>query len=482
VTSNKLFKWVPNTQRTLVDKLAKKKTSKSKISKKKSSPWMDNPWKISAAIMLFIFGFSVLGVFKPVSDMLSSSFSGMAIVPDSGSSDPVTLTIISDDDCSLCDYSQGLAFFEQNIPGLEIEEFTYQSEFGEELVRELGLEATPSFVFNEAITDEAIYSQIATYFTKRGDYYEIMPIWIQRVVDPDASDVEINLVTENLAPSESETTILFSIYQTVTNAVLSIHAADSATGSQLLSTYSAEAPSFIIPEGSMDSEINDDINTLLGELQGNVQGCSKISSTSELKTQGGFDIISLTEEETDAYSKTNEPELEFYVMSFCPYGNQAEDVLKPVYDLLGDYALIEPHYIQGPDPSSEDGYKALHGPQELHQNVRELCVWNYYDQDTWWDFVMDVNADSTSQNADSTWEQSATANGIDVQVIKDCEENEMSDLLDAEIALTTAYGVTGSPTFIINGEKYVGSRTSDAVKDALCCSFNDVPDECSQVI
>jgi hypothetical protein len=465
-----------------VDKLAKKKTSKTKVSDKKSSAWMDNPWRISAVAMIFIFGFSVLGVFKPISDAISTSLSGMAIVPDAGTSDSVTLTIVSDEDCSLCDYSQGLAFFQQNIPSLEIQEFPYQSEPGEELVRELGLEATPSFLFNDAVTKEAIYSQIAPYFTKVGDYYEIMPIWIQRVIDPDESDVEITLVTESLAPSESETTVLFSVYQTVKNAVLTIHTADSAEGSQILSTYSIDAPSFILPEGSIDSEINGNINSLLGELQGTVQGCSKVSSTSELSTQDGSDIISITSEETDAYSKSDEPKLEFFVMSFCPYGNQAEDVLKPVYDLLSDYALIEPHYIQSPDPSSEDGYSALHGAQELHQHVRELCVWKYYDQDTWWDFVMDVNANSNSQNADSTWEQSATDNGIDVEIIRECEENEKEDLLDADIALTTLYGVTGSPTFIINGDRYSGSRTANAVKEALCCSFNDVPDECSQVI
>jgi len=43
--------------------------------------------------------------------------------------------------------------------------------------------------------------------------------------------------------------------------------------------------------------------------------------------------------------KVDTPELKFFVMSFCPYGNQIETALKPVADLLGDKANIQPQYI-----------------------------------------------------------------------------------------------------------------------------------------
>jgi predicted DsbA family dithiol-disulfide isomerase len=43
--------------------------------------------------------------------------------------------------------------------------------------------------------------------------------------------------------------------------------------------------------------------------------------------------------------KSDKPELKFFVMSFCPYGNQMETILRPVADLLGKQANITPRYI-----------------------------------------------------------------------------------------------------------------------------------------
>ena len=39
-------------------------------------------------------------------------------------------------------------------------------------------------------------------------------------------------------------------------------------------------------------------------------------------------------------TKTDKPNVELFVMSFCPYGVQAETAMKPVVDLLGDSADI----------------------------------------------------------------------------------------------------------------------------------------------
>ena len=43
--------------------------------------------------------------------------------------------------------------------------------------------------------------------------------------------------------------------------------------------------------------------------------------------------------------KTALPVVELYVMAFCPYGTQAEGVMKPVVDLLGSKADIRVRYI-----------------------------------------------------------------------------------------------------------------------------------------
>jgi len=49
--------------------------------------------------------------------------------------------------------------------------------------------------------------------------------------------------------------------------------------------------------------------------------------------------------------------------------------------------------------------------------------------------------------------------------------------------LNTKYGVQGSPTLVINGAQVEGvNRTAEAVKQAICASFNNPPAECAQTL
>lgn len=207
--------------------------------------------------------------------------------------------------------------------------------------------------------------------------------------------------------------------------------------------------------------------------------------------------------------KSDKPELKFFVMSFCPYGNQIEDVLRPVSELLGDKANVKPQYIfekingnladycknQTGDPAqcatyvkNSNGqikdvaackeliandiktcnnessylkignnlYTSLHGRQEATQDVREICAWNLTEGNRkgWWDFVMNVNKNCSAQNADSCWEEQAKSAGLDTAKITECFNTQAGDLIEKEIALTTEKKVQGSPTVIINGSVF----------------------------
>lgn len=200
--------------------------------------------------------------------------------------------------------------------------------------------------------------------------------------------------------------------------------------------------------------------------------------------------------------KSQKPELKFFVMSFCPYGNQMEDALRPVFDLLKNKADITPHYIfekidnldtycktrsgdstqcalyvqnkyftdektcqeaiatnakQCLDTSNyikaDNGisYASLHGRQEANQNIREICVWNQSNDKTqWWNFVDAVNKNCTAQNADTCWENQAKSAGLDSSKITECFNKEGISLIEKEITLTTKYNVSGSPTVLVN--------------------------------
>ncbi len=260
-------------------------------------------------------------------------------------------------------------------------------------------------------------------------------------------------------------------------------------------------------------------------------------------------------------SKNKKPKIEFFVMSYCPYGNQAETGLKPVADLLGDKVEWQPRYIvseitqetkdacqtscpqrlfndenkkrcedaikQGQlpdmetckqyfpyntvdecitgecDPLEIGTFDSLHGEEELKQDVREICAFNMAEDKTkWWQFVNDLNTNCTLDNIGECWQQWAEKAGFDVAKIEECANNQGTDLLRTDIAAAEQMGgVSGSPTIFINGVLYPPNeaynkglrinetdfnatqlRTPEALKSAICNSFDNPPKECKTTL
>lgn len=210
-----------------------------------------------------------------------------------------------------------------------------------------------------------------------------------------------------------------------------------------------------------------------------------------LQGQGIPEEISSTELwQISEAPKADIPLAQLFVMSYCPYGNQAEELMMPVVNLLGNKADIELHYViysnyggGGSDYclDEEAKYCSMHGIQELNQDIRELCV-QKYQKDKLWDFVKAVNSSCNYINVDSCWENIAKGAGVDVAKVKTCQKNEALEILAKEVELNTKYGIGGSPQLIINGVEYSGARTSDAYKAGICSAFNSAPTECSQTL
>ncbi|MCX6777954.1 MAG: thioredoxin domain-containing protein, partial [Candidatus Micrarchaeota archaeon] len=130
---------------------------------------------------------------------------------------------------------------------------------------------------------------------------------------------------------------------------------------------------------------------------------------------------------------------------------------------------------------NESKYCSMHGIQEVHEDVRELCIYKYQ-KEKYWDFVLKVNTACTSANVDSCWEAVANSTGIDTAKVKTCQKDEAIALLQNEVELNTKYGVQGSPALVINGVDYSGSRTPEGYKQGVCSAFNSPPAECNQTL
>lgn len=188
--------------------------------------------------------------------------------------------------------------------------------------------------------------------------------------------------------------------------------------------------------------------------------------------------------------KSDTPLVQLFVMSFCPYGNQAEELMIPVANLLKDKAKIELRYViysnyQGGGETycldKESLYCSMHGISELNQNIREICVGKYH-EDKFWNFIQAINNACSVSNVDTCWEGVAKTLGIDVNKIKTCQKNEGLTISASELVLNNQYGISGSPQLIINGTEYTGARTSEGFKQAICSAFNSQPSECSQTL
>jgi glutaredoxin len=185
--------------------------------------------------------------------------------------------------------------------------------------------------------------------------------------------------------------------------------------------------------------------------------------------------------------KAARPVVDLYVMAFCPYGTQAETVMKPVVDLLGTTADIRVRYITTINGPTADNVTSLHGPTEAKEDLRQLCIMKSTPE-KYWDYLEAFNDQCYSvwQNTsalDSCRKNVTTTLGIDLSKTESCAfATDGLVLLKADETDATKYGVSGSPTLIINGVEYAGSRTPEGYKQAICNSFDAAPAVCNTTL
>ena len=176
--------------------------------------------------------------------------------------------------------------------------------------------------------------------------------------------------------------------------------------------------------------------------------------------------------------KSDKPIVDLYVMSFCPYGNEAEKTMQPVYDLLKNKIDFNVHFIVSVDGTT---VQSLHGQKEVDQNEREACVLNESGKDKWMLFASYVNNNCGSDG--SCWEDAAKAASLDVNKIKSCVTSKGLNLMKSEAAASDAANANGSPTLIINGvesSSVYQYGDSNAYKETICSACTTAPAECSQ--
>lgn len=189
---------------------------------------------------------------------------------------------------------------------------------------------------------------------------------------------------------------------------------------------------------------------------------------------------------TEVQTKSDKPEVELFVMSYCPYGTQMEKGILPVLDELGNSIDMKLKFVD----------YSMHGEKEVKENMRQYCIQkntpnklnNYLKC-----FLAGTSGSEEEAKACMTKLQ------INSAVVAQCEKT-----LDAKYGILAAladksswvngqyppfnvnkeendkYGVQGSPTLVINGEKIQSGRDSASILKAVCSAFNEQPEACTK--
>lgn len=174
-----------------------------------------------------------------------------------------------------------------------------------------------------------------------------------------------------------------------------------------------------------------------------------------------------TKKTCEDIKKSDEPLLEAFIVSYCPFGVQMQRILAEIP--LKDN--IKVRYLGS---IVNNKITAMHGEQEAQENLKQICI-REEQSDKYWDYISCFIKEGKSEECLSR---------IDTQKLDSCMSGKGIDYAEEDFALQDKYGVSGSPTLALDGEKVsefdFGGRTAEAVKTLLCCGFTKQPEACSE--
>jgi protein-disulfide isomerase len=174
-------------------------------------------------------------------------------------------------------------------------------------------------------------------------------------------------------------------------------------------------------------------------------------------------------------TKVTSPEMEAFVVSYCPYGLQMQRILTEVVENIP--TLEDSIKIRYMGAVTDGEVTSMHGEEEATENLRQICI-REQQPNKYWDYISCFIKEGEVSNC-------LIEAGVDEDMLDVCMVDGTGvDYAEEDFALQAQYSVTGSPTLILNGEKVsefdFGGRTAEAVKTLLCCGFSTQPTGCSE--
>jgi glutaredoxin len=181
--------------------------------------------------------------------------------------------------------------------------------------------------------------------------------------------------------------------------------------------------------------------------------------------------------------KTEQPKVELFVMSYCPYGTQIEKGILPVLEKLGNKIDFQLKFCD----------YAMHGKKELDENLRQYCIQKeepqklfsylrcFLDKGESDECLKTVDIDQAKLNncvkaADKEYKVTEMYND------KSTWSNGRFPRFNVFAADNNKYNVKGSPTLVINGKQISSRRDPNSLLETICASFKNQPEECQATL
>ncbi|HRZ95328.1 MAG TPA: hypothetical protein P5262_02045 [Candidatus Moranbacteria bacterium] len=184
-----------------------------------------------------------------------------------------------------------------------------------------------------------------------------------------------------------------------------------------------------------------------------------------------------------AVPKTDVPEVNLFVMSYCPYGTQAEKGILPVLETLGNKIKFTLKFVD----------YAMHDKKELDENLRQYCIQKNQPA------KLASYLTCFLKKGQGTENDCMTSAGVNAAQVVSCISATDTQLkitesyndkskwsngtyppFDVDKTDVQKYGVQGSPTLVVNGQAASAGRDSASILKTICGAFNNPPVECGK--
>lgn len=182
--------------------------------------------------------------------------------------------------------------------------------------------------------------------------------------------------------------------------------------------------------------------------------------------------------------KRERPDVKLFVMSYCPYGLQAQKAFIPVYELLGDKADMGVYFVD----------YIMHEKIEIDENLRQYCI-QKEEKEKYADYLSCFTQTGDyeecfsqaeidpGRNTNCFFETDRDFNITSLYNNKDSWLNGIYPEFPLHKDLNDQYGVRGSPTVVVNDRVVsFNPRSPENLKSIVCQAFNSPPEECSQTL